>query len=238
MTIRTQQVGQDKGVAVVVAGVTGSVPPPTAADDTGSNDVDTVVTRPKKVNQQVVGGLQGDQAVGGGQLEFVDLLFQLGEPFGRMGKLETNNGRPRLIHYAHIVVALTPINSYQYVHQKPPVSESSSVDPGYCVPTMVLEARQAFDSVPGHAWGTVRVWRSKRQVIPVLCSKRFPTRSDGKQMVLSTQVYHTGQVVISIVIRHNLSVAEPYQFRSSDLDYSANLRYSQGHEQKIETQKP
>ena len=39
-------------------------------------------------------------------------------------------------------------------------------------------------------------------------------------------------------IRHNLSVAEPYQLSSSDLDYSANLRYSQGHEQQIETQKP
>jgi len=44
MTIRTQQVGQDKSVAVVVAGATGSISSSTATDDTGSNEVDTVVT--------------------------------------------------------------------------------------------------------------------------------------------------------------------------------------------------
>jgi len=37
-------------------------------------------------------------------------------------------------------------------------------------------------------------------------------------------------------ICHNLSASEPYQLSPINLDYSANLRYSQGYEQQIETQ--
>ncbi len=38
-------------------------------------------------------------------------------------------------------------------------------------------------------------------------------------------------------IRHNLSASEPYQLKPIDLDYIVNLRYSQGYEQQIETQR-
>jgi len=37
-------------------------------------------------------------------------------------------------------------------------------------------------------------------------------------------------------ICHNLSASEPYQLSPINLDYSTNLRYSQGYEQQIETQ--
>lgn len=113
VAVGAEQVGEDEGGVIVVAGATGRVAAARAIDDAGGDDEDLEALGAEEIHEERVVGLNGDQAVVRRDAKWGEVVEELGETLERMGELEAQEDGPLRVEHTDIVMILTPINTNQ-----------------------------------------------------------------------------------------------------------------------------
>jgi hypothetical protein len=115
--IRAQEIRNQLRILGIRIGTAVPKPAATTLDNGGRNNIHSIVTRPEKIDQDIVGRFQTNLTVGRRDPKLVDFLREA-------GKFRRSFGHPKLRqqcalrgYHRHIIMGLAPINPYQqFVH--------------------------------------------------------------------------------------------------------------------------
>lgn len=92
-------------------GAAGAVAITVAGRGLGWDEIDKVAPVHQKVDDQVVGSLDGDQALAGGSTQLASLVVQAKKTFQGMFDLDVANDGALCIADAEVMVVITPVNT-------------------------------------------------------------------------------------------------------------------------------
>jgi hypothetical protein len=113
VAVGTEEVGEEEGGLVVIDRAAGGETASGSVDDGRGDDIDLVLARPEEIDEEVVGGFEGDEAVGGRGIEAGDAFLEAVEAGGGVGDLEAEERGAGFIEYSDVVVVLAPIDTDQ-----------------------------------------------------------------------------------------------------------------------------
>lgn len=116
MAVGAEEVGEEEGGFVVVTGATGGEAASGSVDDGGRDDEDLVLAGPEEIDDEVMSSFEGDEAVGGRDIELGDAFLEAVEAGRGVGDLEAEERGAGLVQDSDIVGVLAPIDTDQQFH--------------------------------------------------------------------------------------------------------------------------
>ena len=144
---------QEGGVGDVGVSAAGAVAITVAGRGLGRDEIDNVAAVQQEVDNEVVGGLDGDQALVGSNAELASLVVEAEKAFRGMFELDEADDFALSIADAEVMVIITPVDT-EKEHRTPPfVGSCPSEYAVYRDPIRALEAQHAFDGAEPPARG-------------------------------------------------------------------------------------
>jgi hypothetical protein len=143
--VSEEDAGQEGGVGDVGVGATGPVAIAVAGRGLGWDEIDKVAAVHQEIDDQVVGGLDSDQALAGCYPQLASLVVQPEKAFHGMFELDEADDGALCIADAEVMVVITPVNTEEEHRTPPYVGSCPSEYAVYRVPIRALEAQHAFD---------------------------------------------------------------------------------------------
>ena len=113
--IAAEEVGEEKGVRLIGVSVSERIGGSSALGDSGGhNEKLAIAAGPEKVDEEVVGGLEGDEAFLGREAEAMAASVKGVEPVGRVRNGEASQGGSSLVDENDVVLVFAPVDTNVY----------------------------------------------------------------------------------------------------------------------------